>query len=702
MLKKLKIWKRFSRNKLAKAAREHESLEELALEEDVAKGEEIDHQTTGYPSLVENMLNDGITFHNDHFVIQTGLGTLKYGRSFFFKPSGYPRTVRVGWLEGMLTGEDMDVSVHINPIDRNSAIKKLQDKIDELDTVIVSAYKRGDQAKYEDALQKKEDTKFLQRNIKNNRNGLYYVSIHGTIFAGSLEELNEKCVDLEGTMGGESIELISAYGRQKEGFLSTLPLGKNHVSKSERNLDQLSLTAIFPHSSSKLNHTGGMPIGVYDKEYVYFNQFDKKLNNYSMGVFGESGAGKGVFVKQIIGRGPLDGIRKHIIIDVEPEYTALTEALGGVVIPLTTSKDPKANRINPLDIYPEREVKNKGTEHEYVVERININDKIKEILEFFKVMKESCHPTSKGLDPIEIGVLNDILEELYEKCGVTEDPESIWQQVEDIDDNGKITWKKVYAEMPTISDVYKRLEEEIKGGYKELQEIANVVKLFTKGKAFGLFDGQTRIQSTTGLSLEEAPIVTFDISKLSANGIERPLTQHVLMTYIWERFVKSDPKSKKRIILDEAWMMLKYKAMLEFLQLLSARGRKWNVSLTLVSQRYEMFHRIQEARDVIAQFNTVCFMKQSDEDIEPILETFKFSQEVGEMIRTADTGDVIMKAGKEIVAFRSEPTPDEWPYLNTNQNIDMSIPVNRRTRQDELQFLEQELNYRELYEDGVA
>ncbi|WP_047153380.1 VirB4 family type IV secretion system protein [Aneurinibacillus tyrosinisolvens] len=702
MLKKLKAWKKSSGKKQSENELDFESLGELEMEASEKVEDDIDHQKTGYPSLVENMLNDGITFHNDHFVIQTGLGNIKYGRSFFFKPSGYPRTVRVGWIEGMLTGEDMDVSVHINPIDRNSAIKKLQDKIDELDTVIHSAYKRGDQGKYEDAAQKKEDTKFLQRNIKNNRNGLYYVSIHGTIFANSLEELNEKCVDLEGTMGGESIELISAYGRQKEGFLSTLPLGKNHLTKSERNLDQLSLTAIFPHSSSKLNHTGGMPIGVYDREYVYFNQFDKKLNNYSMGIFGESGAGKGVFVKQIIGRGPMDGIKKHIIIDVEPEYIALTEALGGVVIPLTANKDPNANRINPLDIYPEKEVKNKGRENEYIVEKININDKIKEVLEFFKVMKESCHPTSKGLTPIEIGVLNDILEVLYAEKGVTENPDSIWQQIEDIDNKGKITWKKAYTEMPTITDVYNRLVEEIEGGYKELQEITNVVKLFTKGKAFGLFDGQTRIQSTTGLSLEEAPIVTFDISKLSANGIERPLTQHVLMTYIWERFVKSDPKSKKRIILDEAWMMLKYKAMLEFLQLLSARGRKWNVSLTLVSQRYEMFHRIQEAKDVLAQFNTVAFMKQSDEDIEPILETFKFSQEVGEMIRTADTGDVIMKAGKEIVAFRSEPTPDEWPYLNTNQNIDMSKPENRRTRKDELQFLEEEVEYDELYGDGVA
>jgi type IV secretory pathway VirB4 component len=681
LLGKLKEWK----NKNKKLANEDEQQEgKIDL-----KNMEEDDRPLSFPSLVDNMLNDGITFEKDHFRIQTGLGTIKFGRSFFVKPSGYPRTVRVGWLDGFFSGDDMDVSVHIDPLDRNSAIKKLQEKIDELDTVIYSAAKRDDQGKYEDALQKKVDTKELQSQIKNNVNGLYFVSVQSTIYADSLEELNEKCIQLESIVGGESIELVNAYGRQKEGFLSTLPLGHNYLDKSTRNLDQRSLTAIFPHSSSRLNHTGGMPIGRHGREFVYFNQFDRRLNNFSTLIFGESGAGKGVLVKQLIGRGPLDGITRHIVLDVEPEYTSLTQVLGGITISIRADKyDSESNRINPLDIFPEKEVKNKGTEDEYTVEQININEKIKELIEFFKVMKESCSPISAGLTPIEIGVLNDVLDKLYRDRGITEDPESIYIQEEQVDNLGRITFNRKYMDMPTISDVYEELEIERKAGYEELRELCNVVKLFTRGKAFGLFDGQTQINTKSGTSLENAPIITFDISKLSSNGIERPLAQHVIMTWVWNRFVVSDPKAKKRVIIDEAWMMLKYNAMLEFLKLLSARGRKWNTSLTLVSQRYEMFHRNETAKDIIAQANTIAFMKQSDEDIAPILETFKFSHEVGEMIRTAETGDVIMKAGKEIVAFRSEPTPDEWIYLNTNQNIEIPAQRSNRTREEELNWLE--------------
>ncbi|MCY9665743.1 DUF87 domain-containing protein [Paenibacillus alginolyticus] len=625
-----------------------------------------------YPSLVDNMLNDGLTFHRDHFVIQTGLGNIKYARSIFVKPSGYPRTVRIGWLENLFSGDDVDVSVHIDPLDRNSAIKKLQDKIDELAVVMYSAQKRGDQAKYDDAYQKSEDTKIIQREIKNNTNGLFYVSIQATVYANSLDELNAKCVELESIVGGESIEILNAYGRQKEGFLSCMPLGKNYLSKSDRNLDQRSLTAIFPHASSKLNHQGGFPIGRSGRDYVYYNNFDPSLNNYSVGIFGASGSGKSVLVKQFIARGFADGITKNVIIDVEPEYVELTKALGGVVIPIYPTNSEIASRINPLDIYVEKEVFNKGTPDEYVVDKVNINEKVKEAIEFFKIMKQSVNGFETMLGAVELGVLNDILVEAYKGRGITEDPDSIYEQVQSIDDYGQITYEKKYLEMPTISEILHQLKSYLEKGYTELKELTMIVELFTAGRAFGMFDGQTHIVSEgNNVTLDEAPVITFDISRLSQNGIERPLAMHVITTWVWGRFITSNPKAKKRVLIDEAWQQIAYKSMMSWLKVLSLRGRKWNTSLTLVSQRYEMFDRDETARDVVSQFDTICFLRQADQDIDPILRTFRLSGGVGEMIRTFSTGEVLMKANKQIVHFMSEPTPEEWVYLNTNQNVQM-------------------------------
>lgn len=625
-----------------------------------------------YPSLVDNMVNDGLTFNRDHFVIQTGLGNIKYARSFFVKPSGYPRTVRIGWLENLFSGDDVDVSVHIDPLDRNAAIKKLQDKIDELAVVMYSSQKRLDQAKYDDAFQKSEDTKIIQREIKNNMNGLSYVSIQATVYADGLDELNAKCVEIENIVGGESIEILNAYGRQRDGFLSCLPLGKNYLAKSDRNLDQRSLTAIFPHASSKLNHQGGFPIGRSGRDYVYYNNFDPSLNNYSVGIFGASGSGKSVLVKQFIARGFADGISKNVIIDVEPEYVELTKALGGVVIPIYPTNAEFASRINPFDIYPEKEIINKGTPEEYIVEKININEKVKEAIEFFKIMKQSVNGPEAILGAVELGVLNDILIDAYKSRGITEDPDSIYQQVQSIDDYGQLTYEKKYLNMPVISEIHQALKAYWEKGYAELKELTMIVELFTAGRAFGMFDGQTHIVSEgNNITLDEAPVVTFDISRLSQNGIERPLAMHVITTWVWGRFITSNPKAKKRVLIDEAWQQIPYKAMMSWLKILSLRGRKWNTSLTLVSQRYEMFDRDETARDVVSQFDTICFLRQADQDIDPILRTFRLSGGVGEMIRTFSTGEVLMKANKQIVHFQSEPTPEEWVYLNTNQNIQM-------------------------------
>lgn len=631
-------------------------------------------QPLEYPTLIDNMLNEGVSFNKDHFLIPTGLGSIKFGRSIYVKRGGFPRSVRIGWLEGLFNANDVDASVHVDPIERNLAIKLLQDKIDQLNVVMYAAEERKDQAKFDDCFQKREDSKLIQRQIKNNTNGLYYVSVQGTVYADTLDELNAKCVELENLLGGESIELLSAYNNQANGFKSCLPLGKNYLVNTDRNLDQLSLTAMFPHNSSKLNHTGGFPIGRYGSEFVYYNNFDNTLTNYSVGIFGESGIGKSVLVKQMIARGFMDGIEKVVILDCEPEYVELTKALGGVVVPLyPVGEEVEHTIINPHDIFPEKEVKLKGTPQEYYVEKIKINDKVKELIEFYKIMKQSVNGADAMLNAIEISALNEILNNAYRSRNITEDPESIYEQTQYVDENGLLTYSTKYISMPTISEVLGKLEEKREKGFEELKELIAIVRLFKKGSAFGMFDGETKIVSDGGIdSLEQAPVVTFDISRLSSTGIERPLAMHVVTTWVWNRFIVSNPKAKKRVMIDEAWQMIPHKSMMEWLKTLSLRGRKWNTSLTLVSQRYEMFDRDETARDVVSQFSTTIFLKQAEQDIDPIVNTFKLSPAVGNMLLSFSKGDVLMKANQQIVQFKSEPTPEEWKYLNTNQNLTMN------------------------------
>lgn len=269
--------------------------------------------------------------------------------------------------------------------------------------------------------------------------------------------------------------------------------------------------------------------------------------------------------------------------------------------------------------------------------------------------------------------MNEILISAYRDRGITEDPESLYEQTQSINDNGDLVYVSKYIDMPTISEIEAGLNKKYDSGFVELKELLSIVRLFKKGSAFGMFDGHTKIVSSGGVSaLEEAPVVTFDISRLSADGIERALAMHVVTTWVWNRFIVSNPKAKKRVMIDEAWQLIPYPSMMKWLKVLSLRGRKWNTSLTLVSQRYEMFDRDETARDVVSQFATTIFLKQADQDIGPIQDTFNLSEDVGKMLLSFGKGDVLMKANQQIVHFKSEPTPEEWKYLNTNQNITMS------------------------------
>jgi type IV secretory pathway VirB4 component len=116
--------------------------------------------------------------------------------------------------------------------------------------------------------------------------------------------------------------------------------------------------------------------------------------------------------------------------------------------------------------------------------------------------------------------------------------------------------------------------------------------------------------------------------------------------------------------------MLEYESMVDFLEILSLRGRKRNHSLTIVSQKYDRFAQHPKANAIISQSGTIAFLRQSETDVDAILQTFKFSDHVGELIMTADKGDTVMRSGNEIVAFFTQAAPSEEPYLNTNQNLE--------------------------------
>ena len=181
------------------------------------------------------------------------------------------------------------------------------------------------------------------------------------------------------------------------------------------------------------------------------------------------------------------------------------------------------------------------------------------------------------------------------------------------------------------------------------------------------FDGQ----STFDL-LEGTTFINLDISQLEER-FARPLAQQILLSWIWEKFVKknSEDKSKagkKRVLVDEAWMLLPFPEAVDFLNKMARRARKRNVSLAVVSQRFQDFYEKSEVQAVLTSSDTKLFLAQDKSEIKYIQEVFKLSDGEASFLTTCTRGQGLFKVGEQTAIIEIRPTKRELEFVNTNIN----------------------------------
>ena len=181
------------------------------------------------------------------------------------------------------------------------------------------------------------------------------------------------------------------------------------------------------------------------------------------------------------------------------------------------------------------------------------------------------------------------------------------------------------------------------------------------------FDGQSTFEL-----LEGAPFINLDISQLEEK-FARPLAQQILLTWIWEKFVKKNSEDrrkarKKRVIVDEAWMLLPYPEAVDFLNTMARRARKRNVSLAVVSQRFQDFYERPEAQAVLTSSDTKLFLAQDKSEIQYLKEVFKLSEGEASFLVTCGKGEGLFKVGQETAILKITPTQKEFEFVETNLN----------------------------------
>ena len=614
-------------------------------------------------TIKELIAPSGIDASNiDHLEIISN--TTRYARSFFVsslpRMCTFPELFRDMYLFG-----DINTSVYINPVPEARSQNELNRVINQLETERIVAADRGNINRESILAQKRLEAEGLRDQIASGFNKLFEASVVATLFTYNLQSLEAQSKLLATELSKTLVGIKSAWAMQDEAFQSNVPLMKNQIDKTHT-FDRNSMATAFPFTTSEVGHLTGIPLGMNKQTGVpvLFDNFHPSLANYNMVVFAKSGAGKSVTMKTLISRSAvLMGI-ESLALDAEGEYKIVAESLGGINVVLS----PTSNTIINLFDIEEEKIKDEITGRERIV--LNVENKIEDVTQALITMARGS-TRSEEVNELTKQIIAEAVAEEYTRCGITADPSSLYVNGQ-MGRLGNIGREK--KEMPTIGSWYKTLlkkaEENTDENYTfHYSYLKKVMKQYVRelNGQMAYFDGQ----STFDL-LEGIPFINLDISQLEER-FARPLAQQILLSWIWEKFVKKNSEdrnkaSKKRVLVDEAWMLLPFPEAVDFLNKMARRARKRNVSLAIVSQRFQDFYEKPEAQAVLTSSDTKLFLAQDKSEIQYLKEVFKLSEGEANFLVTCTIGEGLFKVGGDTAILQITPTRKEFEFMETNLN----------------------------------
>ena len=177
-----------------------------------------------------------------------------------------------------------------------------------------------------------EDVTRLRDEVQRGRERLFHSSLSVTLHAKDEDSLKEMTQQAKAHFAATLGKLDNLSFRQREGLLSTLPLGLNAVA-TWRTLDTSSLARLFPFSPPDLDTRSGTLYGIDMRACapVVYDPWDGTHLNANTAVLARSGSGKSFSTKLGVLRGLCRGVTAYVI-DPEGEYADMARAAGGRVL----------------------------------------------------------------------------------------------------------------------------------------------------------------------------------------------------------------------------------------------------------------------------------------------------------------------------------------------------------------------------------
>ena len=411
-----------------------------------------------------------------------------------------------------------------------------------------------------------QDVIELLANLRKNREPLLHVSVFLELKARSLEALKELQSDVAMELTRSKISVDRLTLRQKEGFLSVLPVGVNQFgAQYERVLPASSAANLYPFNFSGKTDPQGLYIGRDKFGSNVLVDFDRRAEDKTTSnilILGNSGQGKSYLLKLLLTNIRESG-KQIICLDPESEYEDLCKALGGCYIDFLSGE----YTINPLE--PKAWSDGQDTldpDAPAAFRKVTrLSQHIAFLKDFFRAYKDF---TDAQIDTIEI-----LLTKLYARFGIT--------------DSTDYSQKKP-SDFPIMEDFYKLCEEEFYGYDRQrkylyteetLQEVCLGIHSMCVGVESKYFNGHTNISGSDFL--------VFGVKGLLDTN--KRLKDAMLFNIL--SFMSNQLLGQGNTVasIDELYLFLSNMTAIEYIRNAMKRVRKKDSSMILASQNIEDF-----------------------------------------------------------------------------------------------------------------
>ena len=515
------------------------------------------------------------------------------------------------------------VTMHIQSVDQNEAIKTIKHTITELDRSKIEEQKKAVRAGYDmdiipsDLATYGKDAKALLKELQSQNERMFLLTFLVMNTGKTKQELENNVFQATSIAQKHNCNLVRLDYQQEQGLMSTLPLANNLI-EIQRGMTTSSTAIFVPFTTQELFQSGDEAL-YYGLNALSNNMImvdRKKLKNPNALILGTPGSGKSFSAKREIANSFLVTDDDIIISDPESEYSPLVARFGGQVIKISPTSD---QFINPMDI------------------NMNYSDDDNPIAlkaDFILSLCELIVGNKDGLRPVEKTVIDRCIRLIYQKYFENPGPEN----------------------MPILGDLYQALlaQEE-----PEAKHVATALEIYVSG-SLNVFNHRTNVELTNRL-------VCYDIKDLGKQL--KKIGMLVVQDQVWGRVTENRSQGRStRYYMDEMHLLLREDQTAAYTVEIWKRFRKWGGIPTGITQNVKDLLASKEVENIFENSDFIYMLNQAVGDRQILAKQLNISPHQLSYVTHSGEGEGLLFYGNVILPFVDRfPTNTELYRIMTTR-----------------------------------